>query len=52
MDLVAEQVRLWEKTYRAKAVRFEIPDAPAIADPAAGRFVLHRLHHPITVTWA
>ncbi len=51
MDLVAEQVRLWDKTYRARTVRFGIPDAPAIADPAAGRFVLHRPHHSITVTW-
>ena len=33
------------------SVRFELPDAPATAHPVAGRFVLHRPRHPITVIW-
>jgi protein-L-isoaspartate(D-aspartate) O-methyltransferase len=48
---VAEEVRMWDTEYRARSVRFEIPDAPATAEPAAGRFVLDRPHHPITVIW-
>ncbi|MGH2599503.1 MAG: methyltransferase, FxLD system [Dehalococcoidia bacterium] len=47
---VAEQVRTWDAEHRARRVRFEISDTPA-ADPTAGRFVLARPHHPITVIW-
>ncbi|MFJ5121350.1 methyltransferase, FxLD system [Kitasatospora sp. NPDC088548] len=50
-DLVAEQIRTWNTDFRARALRIELPDAPATADPAAGRFALDRPHHPITVTW-
>ncbi|MCW2948945.1 MAG: L-isoaspartate O-methyltransferase [Actinoallomurus sp.] len=48
---MAEQVRTWDAHYRTRTVRFEIPDAPATLDSAAGRFVLDRPHHPITVIW-
>ncbi|MFE9187937.1 methyltransferase, FxLD system [Micromonospora haikouensis] len=48
---VADEARLWDTDYRARTVRFEIPDAPAGENPSAGRFVLPRPHHPITVTW-
>ncbi|WP_262016027.1 methyltransferase, FxLD system [Micromonospora sp. Mcm103] len=49
--LVSEEIRVWNATYRSRRVRFEIPDAPVEADPSAGRFVLPRPQHPITVTW-
>lgn len=48
---VSEEIRSWYTNYRSREVRFEIPDAPIGADPAVGRFVLARPHHPITVTW-
>lgn len=48
---VAEEVRTWDKTYRDRTVHFEIPDAPVSADPTAGRFVLDRPRHPVTVVW-
>ncbi|MFJ7911970.1 methyltransferase, FxLD system [Kitasatospora sp. NPDC096204] len=49
--LVAEQIHTWNVGFRGRPLRFELPDAPATADTAAGRFVLDRPHHPITVTW-
>ncbi|MEV4824544.1 methyltransferase, FxLD system [Micromonospora sp. NPDC049274] len=48
---VSKEIRTWDASYRSRTVRFEIPDAPVEADPSAGRFVLVRPHHPITVTW-
>jgi protein-L-isoaspartate(D-aspartate) O-methyltransferase len=48
---VAEEIRTWDKIYRARTVRFELPDTPPESDPAAGRFVLDRPTHPITVVW-
>ncbi|MGC3862312.1 methyltransferase, FxLD system [Micromonospora chersina] len=48
---VADEVCVWDAEYRTRTVRFEIPDAPAQANPFAGHFVLPRPHHPITVTW-
>ncbi|MGW3071666.1 methyltransferase, FxLD system [Kitasatospora sp. NPDC001132] len=50
-DLVTEQIRTWNTGFRSRPLRFELPDTPATADPAAGRFVLSRPHHPITVIW-
>ncbi|MBV6699403.1 methyltransferase, FxLD system [Kitasatospora aureofaciens] len=50
-DLVAREIRTWDKGFRDRTLRFELPDATATADPAAGRFVLDRSHHPITITW-
>ncbi|MER7847390.1 methyltransferase, FxLD system [Kitasatospora sp. NPDC096077] len=50
-DLVAEQIRTWNTGFRDRTLRIELPDAPATAVPTAGRFVLNRPHHPITVTW-
>lgn len=50
-ELVAQQVQTWDADCRSRSVRFEIPDSPVTADPAAGRFVLERPHHPITVIW-
>ncbi|GHF76986.1 O-methyltransferase [Kitasatospora xanthocidica] len=50
-DLVAEHVRAWNAGFRGRTLRFELPDTPATPDPAAGRFVLDRPHHPITVIW-
>ncbi|MEU7002668.1 methyltransferase, FxLD system [Nonomuraea sp. NPDC046570] len=51
MEQVAEEICRWDTDYSGRAVRFEIPDTPATADPVAGRFVLERPHHPITVIW-
>lgn len=48
---LATQIQIWDKQRRASTVRFEIPDTPATADPAAARFVLNRPHHPVTVAW-
>ncbi|MEV8095237.1 methyltransferase, FxLD system [Kitasatospora sp. NPDC085879] len=50
-DLVSQEIRTWGTTYRDRTVRFELPDAPVTADPAAGIFVLPRPNHPITVIW-
>ncbi|MFF3074207.1 hypothetical protein ACFVSN_40375 [Kitasatospora sp. NPDC057904] len=51
-DLVSEQLRTWNTAFRDRPLRFELPDTPgAPADPSAGRFVLDRPHHPITVIW-
>ncbi|MER8104622.1 methyltransferase, FxLD system [Kitasatospora sp. NPDC094016] len=50
-DLVAEQIRTWNTGFRDRTLRIELPNAPTTADPTAGRFVLDRPHHPITVTW-
>ncbi|MEU4832333.1 methyltransferase, FxLD system [Streptosporangium sp. NPDC023615] len=50
-ELVGEQIRTWDANYRERSVRFELPDSPATADPAVGRFVLERPRHPITVIW-
>ncbi|MFJ1756468.1 methyltransferase, FxLD system [Kitasatospora sp. NPDC088134] len=50
-DLVSEQIRTWDAGFRDRALRIALPDTPPAADPAAGRFVLERPHHPITVTW-
>ncbi|MBI3685786.1 MAG: methyltransferase, FxLD system [Actinobacteria bacterium] len=48
---VAEEIRTWDGQFRGRGARFEIPDTPTTNDPAAGRFVLDRPHHPITVIW-
>ncbi|MFD4655806.1 methyltransferase, FxLD system [Kitasatospora sp. NPDC058444] len=50
-DLVAEEIRAWSTGFRDRPLRFELPDTPATADPNAGRFVLDRPRHPITVIW-
>jgi protein-L-isoaspartate(D-aspartate) O-methyltransferase len=50
-DLVSEEIRTWNSGFRDRPVRFELPNTPATADPAAGRFVLPRPNHPITVIW-
>ncbi|MFF0387800.1 methyltransferase, FxLD system [Kitasatospora sp. NPDC004615] len=50
-DLVSQEIRTWDTGFRDRSVRFELPYTPAAADPAAGRFVLERPHHPITVSW-
>ncbi|MDH6709207.1 protein-L-isoaspartate(D-aspartate) O-methyltransferase [Kitasatospora sp. MAA19] len=50
-DLVAEEIRTWNAGFRGRTLRFELPDNPATADPGAGRFVLDRPNHPITVIW-
>ncbi|MFD7583015.1 methyltransferase, FxLD system [Kitasatospora sp. NPDC059817] len=50
-DLVTEEIRTWNTGFRSRKPRFELPDTPATADPNAGRFVLDRPHHPITVIW-
>ncbi|MFF3437608.1 methyltransferase, FxLD system [Streptosporangium sp. NPDC002721] len=50
-ELVAEQVQIWDTEYRTRTVRFEMPNNPEASDPASGRFVLDRPHHPITVIW-
>ncbi|MDF5758821.1 methyltransferase, FxLD system [Spongiactinospora sp. TRM90649] len=52
---LAERVRsdivTWAQDSRTRSVRFALPDTPPAADPDHGRFVLHRPHRPITVTW-
>lgn len=48
---VASEVRAWDTAYRDRPVSFGLPDHPASSDPAAGRFVLPRPGHPVTVTW-
>ncbi|MGY0459246.1 hypothetical protein ACW14Y_03190 [Kitasatospora sp. cg17-2] len=50
-DLVAEEIRTWNAGYRDRTLRIELPDTPAVPDRAAGRFVLERPKHPITVSW-
>ncbi|MFJ6619619.1 methyltransferase, FxLD system [Kitasatospora sp. NPDC091335] len=50
-DLVSEQLRTWNTGFRDRTLRFELPDTAATPDPAAGRFVLDRPNHPITVIW-
>ncbi len=50
-DQVAEEICTWDTHYRSRTVHFELEDAPAPADPAVGRFVLDRPHHPITIIW-
>jgi protein-L-isoaspartate(D-aspartate) O-methyltransferase len=50
-DRVAGEVRTWATGYRDRSVEFELPGKPTLGDPAAGRFVLDRPTHPITVTW-
>ncbi|MFI0912513.1 methyltransferase, FxLD system [Streptomyces abikoensis] len=50
-DKVAQQVKTWDTRYRHRDVRFEISDTPKAPEPAAGRFVLDRPNHPITVIW-
>ncbi|WP_049575595.1 methyltransferase, FxLD system [Streptomyces sp. SBT349] len=49
---VGQQISTWDDGFRTRDVRFALPDTPAVAaNPNAGRFLLHRSHHPITVTW-
>ncbi|MFJ9841778.1 methyltransferase, FxLD system [Kitasatospora sp. NPDC101155] len=50
-DLVAEQIRVWNAGFRGRTLRIELPDTPATADPSAGRFVMDRPNHPITLAW-
>ncbi|MDX3187777.1 methyltransferase, FxLD system [Streptomyces sp. MN03-5084-2B] len=49
---VADEIRTWDRNFRHRGVRFEIPtDRTDGSDPACGRFFLDRPHHPITVIW-
>jgi protein-L-isoaspartate(D-aspartate) O-methyltransferase len=48
---VGRQITTWDAGFRTRRVRFALPDTPPPANPDAGRFVLPRPHHPITVTW-
>jgi len=50
-DEVAHQVIVWDKNFRGREARFEMPDYPETADASVGRFVLDRPRHPITVIW-
>ncbi|MFI6847329.1 hypothetical protein ACIBJD_22230 [Kitasatospora sp. NPDC050467] len=50
-DLVSEQICTWNTDFRTRNLRIALPDTPGAADPAAGRFVLERPSHPITITW-
>jgi protein-L-isoaspartate(D-aspartate) O-methyltransferase len=50
-EQVGRQITTWDRGFRNRGVHFAIPDAPPAADPDAGRFVLRRPHHPVTVTW-
>ncbi|MEU3563809.1 methyltransferase, FxLD system [Kitasatospora sp. NPDC006786] len=50
-DLVAEQIRVWNTSFRNRTLRIALPDTLGTAAPAAGRFVLERPNHPITITW-
>ncbi|MGH3938126.1 MAG: methyltransferase, FxLD system [Pseudonocardiaceae bacterium] len=48
---MGQHINTWDTGLRTRSVRIAIPDTPPTADPDQGRFVLHRPHHPITVTW-
>lgn len=50
-DHTAQQVRIWDEQYRARSVSFEMPTTPPTTDAAAGRFVLSRPNHPVTIQW-
>ncbi|MFD8320728.1 class I SAM-dependent methyltransferase [Kitasatospora purpeofusca] len=50
-DLVAEEIRTWNADYHDRIPHIELPDTPAVPDRAAGRFVLDRPNHPITIIW-
>ncbi|KJY28464.1 methyltransferase, FxLD system [Streptomyces sp. NRRL S-495] len=50
-DLVAEETRTWSAGYRDRMLHIELPDATEAEEREAGRFVLDRPNHPITVTW-
>ncbi|MFE2345592.1 methyltransferase, FxLD system [Kitasatospora cineracea] len=50
-EIVGRQIRTWDTGFRDRTPRIALPDAPPAADPAAGRFVLERANHPITITW-
>lgn len=48
---VVEEVRVWDRDHRNHQARFELPEVPVVSDPEAGRYVLDRPHHPVTVIW-
>lgn len=48
---VGREITAWDTGFRPRSVQIAIPDRCPAADPDQGRFVLHRPHHPITVTW-
>ncbi|MET9296580.1 methyltransferase, FxLD system [Streptomyces sp. NPDC003077] len=48
---VGQEINTWHEGFRNRTVRFAIPTTPDTPAPDAGRFVLHRPHHPITVAW-
>jgi protein-L-isoaspartate(D-aspartate) O-methyltransferase len=54
-DTLAEQatrqIKTWDQQYRNRRVRFEMPDTHETSEPTAGRFVLDRPHHAITIIW-
>ncbi|MFG3423227.1 methyltransferase, FxLD system [Micromonospora sp. NPDC048063] len=51
-DIVAEEAARWDREYRSRSVRFEIPTARTGEHaPDKGRFVIDRPHHPVTVIW-
>jgi protein-L-isoaspartate(D-aspartate) O-methyltransferase len=48
---VGTEITTWDHGFRSRTVRFAIPDTPAGPATDSGRFVLHRPHNPMTVTW-
>ncbi|MDG4803705.1 methyltransferase, FxLD system [Micromonospora sp. WMMD980] len=51
-DIVAAEAAQWDREYRSRSVRFEIPTGHAGEHaPDKGRFVIDRPHHPVTVIW-
>ncbi|MEV4511767.1 hypothetical protein AB0K00_22685 [Dactylosporangium sp. NPDC049525] len=55
-DHVAGEAQTWDTHYRGRTVRFELGDRhlTSVSDagtPEAGRFVIARPNHPITVIW-
>lgn len=49
---VADEIRTWDRNFRHREVRFEVPaDDTDLSHPSHGRFFLDRPHHPITVVW-
>ena len=48
---VVEEVRVWDRDHRNHQARFELPEVPVVSDPEAGRYVLDRPRHPVTVIW-
>ncbi|MGW4034520.1 methyltransferase, FxLD system [Streptomyces sp. NPDC004838] len=48
---VGSHITTWDTGFRTRTVRFEITGTTEPMAPDAGRYVLPRPHHPVTVIW-